>query len=103
MRPYCVQSTHPMSEHCLYWLEESHTASVHAARLKAVQVCLSARTHTLYLLLLFFDALVAIVVRCACPLEQTLGYQGCHCQQWMRERFLAFDVDSYQVHHIPYA
>ena len=69
MRPHCIQSTHPMSEHCLYWLVESHTASVLAARLKAVQVCLSDRTHTLYLLLLFFDALVVIVVRCACPLE----------------------------------
>ena len=54
MRPHCVQSTHPMSEHCLYWLVEAHTASVHAARLKAVQVCLSDRTHTLHLLLLFF-------------------------------------------------
>ena len=103
MRPYCVQSTHPMSEHCLYWLVESHTASVLAARLKAVQVCFSARTHTLLLLLLFFNALVVIVVRCACPLEHTLGYLWWRCQQWMRERFLASDVDSYQVHHIPYA
>ena len=53
MRPYCVQSTHPMSEHCLYWLVESHTASVLAARLKAVQVCLSARTHSLFVVIVF--------------------------------------------------
>ena len=92
-----------MSEHCLYWLVESHAASVLAPKLKAVQVCLSVRTHTLLLvlsLLLFFDALVVIVVTCASPLEHTPGYLG---WQWMRERLLAFDVDSYQVHHIPYA